>query len=289
MQTLSNLHKQAQDKTPGAPALIQPLRLLSLHVVQPKESKAGVQLIALAANGVRLYFSPSQGGFAYTFGSPSYPSGAQKQLQLVHVRLPPVNLMHPDEQLNPQLHRLPQTMYGQPSVPQQRSSAVILSSLSTSSYVDGVLLAAQPSDVDGKDFVLGIAPDLTKIGSLGQMQAPIPQQQPSNAYYGQVTQPRPTLTEQATLMYIEGTVWAIADAPRPSASTMSATPAASPEPVATNELSWQLSEPPQEFIVVTNVGVSFVTKRRALDYLRDALEEVAVEGNFQPVFDFRDR
>lgn len=290
LQTLSNLQKQAQDRAPGAAALATTLKLLSLHVVDPRESKAGIQLIALSSNGVRLYFSPvhtGYGGYGYgtSYGT-SYGATEPKQLQVVHVRLPPMNLLHPDEQFAPQQQRTGITSFLPPNGTQQQSPPFIVKNLTTASYVDGLMVAAQPSDVDGKDFILAISPDLTRIGSLGQAQAPNTSQAPS--YYATGSAPRPPLTEQATLLYVEGTIWAIAPAVRPTISQLSSTPAASPEPFLTNELATQFSQPHREFIIVTNVGISHLVKRRALDYLRDALEEVQAEGSLQPIIDFRD-
>lgn len=289
IQTISNLHKQAQDKAPGAPALAAGLRLLSLHVIDPRESKSGIQLMALSTNGIRLYFSPGPSGYGYGFGGPSYGSSDPKHLQLLHVRLPPLNLLHPDEQMQPQSQRLQSThMFGTPAQAQQNPKPCIVNSLSASAYIDGLLVAAQPSDIDGKDFLLGISPDLTKVGSFGQAQSHIQPQTQAVAYYGAGTVPRPPLTEQAALLYVEGTIWAIAPSHRPVPSSFTSSPAASPEPLVTNELSTQFSQARQEFVIVTNAGVSHLVKRRAVDYLLDALEEVHMEGSVQPLVDFRD-
>jgi nuclear pore complex protein Nup155 len=59
-------------------------------------------------------------------------------------------------------------------------------------------------------------------------------------------------------------------------------------PIITNELAYQLSEPTRYFMILTNVGLTYLAKRRALDYLKDVVEE-AQDGNAQPVIQFRDR
>ncbi|THH08723.1 hypothetical protein EW145_g2498 [Phellinidium pouzarii] len=293
IQTLSNIQKQAQDKAPGAPALVQGLRLLSLHIIGRRESKTGIQLMALSMNGVRLYFSPATAGYGgYGFGA-QYGAAEPKQIHLVHVRLPPMNLLHPDEQFRPQ--RMSTSMYGAPSQPHPNPTACIVKDLTSASYVDGLLVASQPSDVDGKDFIFAISPDLTRIGSLGQAQAPAPQtpastyysSAPTTNFYSSGTAVRPPLTEQATLLYVEGTIWAIAPS-RANGSSVRATPTTSPEPLATNELATQFSQARQEFVIVTNVGISHIIKRRAVDHLCDSLEEIHAEGSLQPIFDFRD-
>lgn len=289
--TLINLQKQAQDKAPGAPALAQGLRLLSLHVISQRESKSGIQLMALSQNGVRLYFSTTSMGYsAYGYAGPQYGGMDSRQLQLVHVRLPPMNLLHPDEQFGPRRA----SVYGAAAQQSTNPSTYIVRDLTTSAYVDGLLVASQQSDVDGKDFILGLSPDLSKIGILGQAQPQPPAQvnapsyyQPQVNAYGQPSAARPPLTEQATLLYIEGTVWAIAASTR-SSQRDDALAAASPEPLATNELAVQGSRPHQEFVVVTNVGISHLVKRRTLDFLCEALEEAHSEGSLQPILDFRD-
>ena len=247
--------------------------------------------MALSDNGVRLYFSPTPAGYSsYSYGA-QYGSPNPKFLQLLHVRLPPMSLHHPDEQLSSQV---PGTVYG--SIPQTQSNPTqyVVKDLEKATYVDGILVASLVGDVDGKDFILGICPDLSRIGSLGQTQGPSQPQPPTSNYYMQATTggylpstapSRPPLTEQATLLYLSGSVWAIATA---KSKTLAIPPTASPEPLRTNELATQFSEPPQEFLVVSDNGVSTLVRRRTLDYLRDALEEAHSEGNLQPIIEFRD-
>lgn len=291
-QTLSNLQKQVQDKVPGAPALAQGLRLISLHVIDRHESKSGIQLMALSQTGVRLYFSTTTTYGAYGY-SGQYGTLDPKQLHLIHVRLPPMNLLHPDEHYRPQRAS---TLYGAASQPRPSPTACIMKDLTFSTYVNGLLVASHPSDVDGKDFILGIAPDLSRVGSLGQAQQPsnVPQPTVPNLYPATVTQPfssstvtRNPLTEQATLLYIEGTVWAIA-ASQPGGSLNSLKLNNTPEPTSTNELATQFSQLRQEFVIVSNTGISHLIKRRVVDYLQDAIEEAHAEGNLQPIIDFRD-
>ena len=289
LQTLSNLYKLAQDKAPGSPALTpKSFIIVSLHVVEPNRSQSGIQLIAMTSNGVRIFFSPSAGvGYSYSFGS---QSGATRTLHLIHVRLPPANLIHPDEQANP--HNAAVAGYGvQAQLPQQISRPYIVSTLDCSCYDSGLTLAAQQGEPDDSDFMLCLSPDLAKIGALGQVQAP-PTQQPAqyNAAYGTVAGPsRPPLTEYATLLRIPGRTWAMASVPRPQLAACAATPPDCPAPVGINELATQFSEPARQFLILTNTGVSIVFKRRAMDYLKDVIEEFQAEGNAQNLISFRDR
>lgn len=81
----------------------------------------------------------------------------------------------------------------------------------------------------------------------------------------------------------------MAPVPRPSLAAATASPANSPAPSSLNELATQFSEPPRQFMILTNVGLTFLAKRRALDYLKAVIEEFQVEGNAQPLIQFRDR
>lgn len=292
IQTIANLYKAAQDKAPGSPALTpQSFQIISLHVIEQSESRSGVQLLAITSNGVRLYFSPSYG---YQYGSGTSSTPGARSLQLVHVRLPPPNLIHPDELLKP--YRPPIHAYGS-APPKPTSRPYIVSTLENSCYIEGLTVAAQPGDTDGTDFLLCMAPDLTRIGSLGQLNLPAnppppPPQQPAyngsyNSYGGaSTTTNRIPLTEYATLLAIPGRTWAMAVVPRTASSS---TPPGAPAPVVTNELATQFSESPRQFMILTNVGLTFLVKRRALDYLKATIEEVHSEGNVQPIIEFRDR
>ena len=289
VQTLANLYKSAQEKAPASPA-INPsnFQIIALHVVDPAESRAGLQLVAITVNGVRLYFSPASPGFSYA-PSPN-TSSPLRPLQLIHVRLPPSNLFHPDELARPS-HRAPPTSYTVARVapPPPPSRPFIVSGLENSCYQDGLTISAQPGDTDGTDFLLCTSPDLTRIGTLGQVPASVqqtasqPTTYPASSYTTSGNQ-RPPLTEYATLLAIPGRTWAMATLPRASLPSSTA-----PAPAITNELALQFSEPPRQFMILTNVGLTFLVKRRALDYLRAVIEEAQSEGAVQPIIEFRDR
>lgn len=290
VQTISNIFKAAQDKAPGSPALTpNNFQIIALHIISQSESRAGVQLLAVTMNGVRLYFSPSV-SYGSSYGPSTSTSTGARPLQLMHLRLPPTNLPHPDEQTN--AYRQPVSSYGAPqAVPPSTSRPYSISTLENSCYAYGMFLAAQQGDADGTDYILCTAPDLTRIGSLGQLnlpqqsQAQHQQYNTSYNYGGTSATSRPPLTEYATLLSIPGRTWAMASVPR---ATISA-PSGSPTPAAINELATQFGEPPQQFMLLTNVGLTFLAKRRALDYLKAVLEELQSEGNVQPIIEFRDR
>lgn len=286
VQTLSNLYKAAQEKAPSSPALTPSnFHIVTLQVIDPSESRTGVQLVALTMNGVRLYFSPTSASFSYTPSTNTF-----RLLQLTHVRLPPSNLYHPDESLRP--YRPISSSYapsrGGPAPPPSRP--FIVSGIENACHINGLMVSAQPGDVEGTDFLLCVAPDLTRVGTLGQVQ-PAQQQYPvvsqpttyGTAYSSSGT-PRPPLTEYATLLAIPGRTWAMASVPKSSLPACAA-----PSPAVINELALQFSEPPQQFMILTNVGLTFLVKRRAIDYLKAVIEEVQSEGAVQPIIEFRDR
>ncbi|TFK57029.1 nucleoporin [Heliocybe sulcata] len=292
LQVVSGLYRSAQEKAPASPALIpNTFQIIGLHVIEQSESpRSGIQLMAITANGVRLYFSTSSVSYGYSYGTTSYSSAPGfRPLQLVHVRLPPTNLLHPDEQ---QLAH--ETGY-RPS--QHLARTYTVDALQSSCYTGGLTVAAQRGENRGGDYLFCLAPDLTKIGSRGSTSQSQPHSQPqqmqpqptSQALYGVPTSTdpsRPVLTEYATLLSIPGMTWAIA--PVPQAPYHSSTPSTSPVPVAFNELAIQFCEPPKQFIVLTNAGITYLAKRRSLDYLKDVIEEFHAEGNPQPIIEFRD-
>lgn len=279
VQTLSNIYKSAQDKVPGSPALTQQnLAVVSLHVVSPSESRAGVQLIAFAVNGVRLFFGPSVTYYGYS-------STGSRPLALLHVRLPPTNLIHPDEQEANALR--PGPMYGAPQAGAQPTSRpFVVSNLDSSCYFNGLTIAAQPGDTDGTDFIMCLAPDLTNVSNLG-INRPAAPQPPTQTQVSTTTTStnRLPLVEYATLLSIPGRTWAVANVPSSSQSTV---PPGTPSPSAINELATQFNEPSHQFMLLTNVGLTFLIRRRAVDYLRAALEELQTQ-NYRPIVEFRDR
>jgi nuclear pore complex protein Nup155 len=134
-----------------------------------------------------------------------------------------------------------------------------------------------------------MSPDLTRIGALGQTPSQTSQLAGPSFGAGAVSQ-RPPLTERAALLAIPGRTWGMAALPRSkNAITATSPDSSTPIPVVTNELAYQFLEPTRQFLILTNVGITVLAKRRALDWLRDALEEVQAEGNVQPIIDFRDR
>ncbi|KAG6818004.1 hypothetical protein H0H87_009159 [Tephrocybe sp. NHM501043] len=286
VQTITNLIKSAQDKAAGHPALAgDKFELKSLHVIEPVESRSGIQFFVMSNNGVRLYFGPTNLP-SYSYG-PSTTTGYIRPLQLLHVRLPPTNLVHPDA-LAQQAKPTP-TLHAVPKVQTQASPRPFHTfEFLWSSYFRGMTVASHPGDKDGNDYILCMSPDLSRIGSIGQVNLP---PQPASTmsqpepYRNTLGDGRPTLTEYATLTCIPGMTWAIGQVPPSIAAT--ATPDG-PAPSALNELATQFGEAPFQFVFFTNSGISILVKRRAVDFLRADLEELQLKGNVQPLVEFRD-
>ncbi|KAG6885845.1 hypothetical protein C0993_008808 [Termitomyces sp. T159_Od127] len=284
LQTVTNLFKSAQDKAAGHPALTRDkFELKSLHIVESAESRSGIQFFIMSNNGVRLYFGPQS---VPNYYGPSSSTSYIRPIQLLHVRLPPANLIHPDaltQQVKPTpgLYGVPQSQ-AQPA-PRPFHTAEFL----CSNYYRGMTVASHPGDRDGNDYILCMSPDLTRIGSIGQVNLP---PQPSStltqpeSYRNVLADGRPTLTEYAALTSIAGTAWATGHF-LPSTSPEAAD---GPAPSALNELATQFGEAPCQFMFFTNCGISFLVKRRAVDFLRADLEELQSQGTIQPLLEFRD-
>jgi len=291
VQTLSSLYKSVREKVPVTPHLTteDEFTIIGLHVIDPTDSRGGLQLVAVSSSGIRLFFAPSF-GYGYPLGSAT--SSGPRPLQLVHVRLPPTNLIHPDEQARMHRPQVPNfgasQFYAQP-----KPSAFQAGKLTDSAYADGLTVIAQKGDAEGADFILCFAPDLSRIGSLGLLNHPQPSAQPapytSTTYDNYGNHPgnpnRPPLTEYATVLAIPGRTWAAAAIPK----APSVTPSGTPTPKKFNELATQFGESPNQFVLLTNVGLTLLVKRRTLDFLKAALEELQSQTNFQPIIEFRDR
>ena len=270
LQTLANLYKAAQDKAPGSPYLTpKAFLIISLHVIEPSRAQGGIQLMAFIQNGTRLFFAPAM-GYGYA------PATTTRPLQLVHVRLPPSNLLHPDIQS-------PDSKAARAAPPDLSTARpFVVSGLDPVCYSAGLTIAAQPGDTEQQDFLLCISPDITQVGSFQQTT-------PVTNMYTAGGQTRPPLVEKATMLTVPGRTWALAVAPRSSLTAAADTPADCPAPVLTNDLATQFCEPPRSFIILTNAGVAHMVKRRPLDALLTTIEEYHNEGNAQSLMQFRDR
>lgn len=287
VQTLHNLYKAALDKAPGSTAInSKAFKFVGLYPVDQNESRSGVSLIAITENGVRLYFSQSAMPFGYYSNAGADGARGHRPLTLIHVRLPPPNLLHPDEQSNS--YRPTAPGYGTQRNPSEPASRpYVVTHLENVLYSAGLTIAAQEGDAgDGKDFLLCVAPELPKMGTFGQ----VTPQFVNTSYAGAAGPQRPPLVERAALLTIPGRTWALAAVPRPKTAYAATIGAPNtPTPPVTNEVAYQFLEPPRQFMVMTNEGMSILAKRRPMDWLRDAVEELQADGHIQALVEFRDR
>jgi len=245
ISTIDQLPQKAQSLCPGSPLLDnRTFEIESFHVIPPSESK-GVHLMAVALNGVRLYFSHGRTGARYGYQSAS-TSTAPSYLSLIHVRLPPTTLPNPMEAAYPSVN--PQT--GLPNPPQTWTVA----KLGAATYCNGLFLSAQ-NDED-TSVLLGCAPDIPKIAGFFENNMP--------AQGGYQPPAQKVLQEFANLLLINGSVWAIA--PNPVSKPFSGG-------LGWNETATQANSPPQSFLVLTNKGLHVVVKRRAVDTLVDLCDQ----------------
>lgn len=284
VQTLSNLFKAVLDKLPGSPAVTSSnFRIVAVHPVHPSESRASIHFVAITAMGLRLYFAPGSAGYNYSYATSSSLSSGPRQLQLLHIRLPPSGVFHPDEKNA--FSRNPVSTYASMGAAQKQPRFTV-SNLDVSFYLDGLTIAAQRGDSEDRDYLLCMSPDVTRIGNLEQMNLPVVQPPPS--LYGTQTagSTRLPFTENAVFIDITGRSWSMAPAVKPYTAP---TPQGTPSPTVNNELATQFDESPREVLVLTNMGLIVLIKRRSIDYLRAVLEEVLNTNNVQPMIDFRDR
>jgi hypothetical protein len=130
----------------------------SLYTLSPRK-----RLDLVSVDGYS-YEWPSSSPYGYY---PANDTRVQRHLQLVHVRLLPTNLLHPDEQSNPYLSGGAGYPSRYPQAP-PTSRPYVLSELENSAHAAGLTIAAHPGDTDGTDFLLCTSPDLMRIGALGQ-------------------------------------------------------------------------------------------------------------------------
>jgi hypothetical protein len=55
----SSLYKALREKVPVTPHLTTEFIIIGLHVIDPGDSRGGVQLMAVSSSGIRLFFGPS--------------------------------------------------------------------------------------------------------------------------------------------------------------------------------------------------------------------------------------
>ena len=221
--------------------------IIGLHVV-PKSESRHVSLVAVTFQGLRIYISVDA------------PPGrwGEAPFRVVHVRFPP-----------------PET------------EAENMGDVAASSCINGAFLCAYGSDV-AKDHnpIVGASVDLSKlikaqagVGPSGpQQNGQVSMQGPQvGNIYNPYPAPRPPLSEFSNALSVAGRTWSLARMIKASSivkygSSSSIWSSASTHPTALNTLASQFSEPADQFLVLTNISLTFVVRKRTTDILRLVLE-----------------
>jgi nuclear pore complex protein Nup155 len=225
----------------------QSFGVVSLNVV-PKSESRYICLVAVTFQGLRIYLvdGPS-GGYNNNQG-----------FRVAHVRFPP-----PDVE------------------------AGNLGDVARASYLNGAFLCAYGADVEqDHNPVVGASIDLGKLtkaqaggpsGNQQNSQVSVHGQQMGNMY-NPYPPPRPPLSEFHNTLSVSGRTWALKRMIKASSIVRYGDASqliysnASTYPTALNALATQFTEPPDQFLVLTNVSLTFVIRRRTSDVLRLVLE-----------------
>ena len=265
--TLRNIYADANRIAPTNNFSLVALHVIHKHV-RPNDSNDQPQLMAVTSAGARLYFSKHR----YMIGTDP------DALQLVHVRLAPQNLRHPPAD---PVSSFRGTGY-LPAAAPANAAAFVVSRIEGSCYAAGITLERQsPGDApEESDYIVCISPDLATLSSLGPV--PMPSYAQYSTFPSSTGGPRTMLTEYATVMSISGNAWDMCEVPSVPTSVK---PPESPAPVSNNELVTQFSEPQRKFLIITNMGLNLIVKRRAVDFLSASLIEADM-GNQSALQDF---
>ncbi|KAI8144562.1 Non-repetitive/WGA-negative nucleoporin C-terminal-domain-containing protein [Fennellomyces sp. T-0311] len=210
----------------------------SIHVISKAESKK-VHLLGVTTTGFRLYFTHHKDAMRTGAYMPvNNAEAAPNALELVHVRLPPaVEMSGPSPMLQGQ-----QNHFG----------------IVHAAYYDcGTLLAAKSLGSDKTDVILMTAMDL---GDYSNRQTSSNNSAPTSLPTYASAQTSTSLVETSTTIECDGNVWAIAEANPQNRGKRTI-----------NEVTEILSDPPRQFLVLTENGLSFYKKQRPVDILQQLL------------------
>ncbi|EJD55558.1 nucleoporin-domain-containing protein [Auricularia subglabra TFB-10046 SS5] len=262
IRTIGDLRNAARSRSTNIAALNVPeFKIKQIHVIDTNTSR-NVHLVAFTDTGVRLYFTHyamnAMGGINNSSGTTARVSNTPPPtLQLYQVRPPPMDLTVPDA--------MQVSMLGRPAA---AATPFLVTAMTNTAHSAGNTIGAQATanTGEGSDLILAICPDAAKMVNVQRHAVQAPAVYGS---YGQ-SQPQRPLFEYATIVPVEGETWAIAEARR---LPLSALPVETPTPNPMLELATQFSEPPKQFLVFTNAGITYIAKRRAVDHLKQLLEQ----------------
>ncbi|GAA5993501.1 hypothetical protein JCM10908_000619 [Rhodotorula pacifica] len=255
-----DLQRTANMLLPNNP-MLRSFRIAELEVITAKEGgNAKIALVAVTTTGVRLYFTHQRRGYYYA------PSGSAATLELCHVRPPPAPTAQqaPNPTANGMYGQLVSTQQQQQQQPQNGNSganSIPFNSISQAKYASGGLLIAANNLTQDLDVLLVTAPDVSSQ-SLSS----------AAAATGAVSQQTRPFSEVAGTIEISGRTWDVAEiTPRAIVTPGGGT--------ALNELATQPTQARREWVVLTNMGASVISRQRPVDTLVDVLEVMGMNGN----------
>jgi hypothetical protein len=207
-----------------------------MHVVLLSESRS-ICMVLVSFSGLRIFLSDTS-----SYGSgPMFNGASPTNLRVAHIRFPP------------------------------GADAQLPGDVLFADYLAGSFVCAY-SDDPNKDTspVFCSAADVGRLVKAQESAQPSQQQQQQGMYGGLAigygyTVPRPPMHEWAVSPRIPGRPWAVNHLPLPVQSTATATS-------ALHVLATQFVQPPEQFLVLTNQGLSFFVRKRPVDVLRMTLE-----------------
>ncbi|KAG0656686.1 hypothetical protein C6P46_006988 [Rhodotorula mucilaginosa] len=257
-----DLQRTANMLLPNNP-MLRSFRIAEMEVISAKEGgNAKIALVAVTTTGVRLYFTHQRRGYYYA------PSGSAATLELCHVRPPPA----PTSQQAP--NPTANGMYGQVVATQQQSqngnnnnssgggaNSIPFNAISQAKYASGGLLIAANNLTQDLDVLLVTAPDVSSQSLSSAATAT-----------GTVSQQTRPFSEVAGTIEISGRTWDVAEiTPRAIVTPGGGT--------ALNELATQPTQARREWVILTNMGASVISRQRPVDTLVDVLEVMGMNGN----------
>ncbi|KAG9017194.1 hypothetical protein FRB90_001413 [Tulasnella sp. 427] len=263
VNTVVNIADDAAAMCPGGKNLLarQNIAMAHIHALEVSESK-DIRLIATSTNGVRFYFEKQ-------------PYVIDQRLRLAYVRLPPTGLPDP-------FADAPQTSYNS-----RYGDASVAPPTWTPAEIGFVahklgLLTAGAITHGLEGLLLCTAPDLPSLGKFGTDGVQLAQQQPGQLAMSQY-QPMAggplVLKEWACLIPLEGQVCAVVPNPSVPPSSMAA---------GWNENVTQFSGPPLSFLVLSNCGLTLLSRKRPVQTLLNLFEEFGRSADGNPILEFRE-
>ncbi|EGF98122.1 uncharacterized protein MELLADRAFT_118593 [Melampsora larici-populina 98AG31] len=280
LASVSNVVREALGMCPSAGPLLDPrtFEVNGLHTIKKREG-GKVALVLTTTMGVRLYFSHARKGYGYgyigltgttnnsTSNSMHDEDWNPASLWLCHVRLPPRQSNSSQQNNHNPLTSLSLNSVYQP--PRQDDSLAgsgesemipIPSplSLTHTSYASpqGFFISSHTVDSE-HDLIIVTAPDLSQqlnhhnfMGTANPSAAP--------GLQNNAAQPPPTMSEIASPIHIEGHAWAIAQS-SPSSAFMDSDP---------------FTGSPQEWLILSNMGINVLSNQRPVDTLAGLLNSM---------------